>query len=52
MLTDKGFATTGVDGSEGMIEIARKNAPDVEFLVQDARNFSLNRRVFGGVLNL
>ena len=43
VLADKGYATTGVDGSEGMIEIARKNAPDVEFLVQDARNFSLNR---------
>ena len=44
VLTDKGFATTGVDGSEGMIEIARKNAPDVAFFVQDARNNSLNRQ--------
>ena len=44
VLTDKGFATTGVDGSEGMIEIARKNAPDVAFFVQDARNISLNRQ--------
>ena len=44
VLTDKGFATTGVDGSEGMIEIARRNAPDVAFFTQDARNISLNRQ--------
>ena len=43
VLSDKGYATTGLDGSEGMIEIARNNAPDVEFLVQDARSISLNR---------
>ncbi len=44
VLSDKGYAVAGVDGSEGMIEIARKNAPDVQFLVQDARELSLNRR--------
>ena len=42
VLADKGYATTGLDGSEGMIEIARRNAPDVAFLVQDARSISLN----------
>lgn len=44
VLSDKGYAVTGVDGSGGMIEIARRNAPDVEFLVQDARELSLERR--------
>ena len=44
VLSDKGYAVTGVDGSEGMIEIARRNAPDAEFLVQDARELSLDRR--------
>ena len=44
MLSEKGYAVTGVDGSEGMIEIARRNAPDVEFLVQDVRELSLDRR--------
>ena len=44
VLSAKGYATTGVDGSEGMVEIARKNAPDVAFFVQDARNISLNRQ--------
>ena len=44
VLSDKGYDVTGLDGSEGMIEIARKNAPGVEFLVQDAREISLDRR--------
>ncbi len=43
VLSEKGYAVTGVDGSEGMIEIARRNAPCVEFLVQDARELSLYR---------
>ena len=40
-LSRRGYRTTGLDGSEKMIEIARKNAPDVDFVVQDARNFAL-----------
>ncbi len=44
VLSDKGYAVTGVDGSGGMIEIARRNAPDVEFLVQDVRELSLDRQ--------
>ena len=44
VLSGKGYAVTGVDGSAGMIEIARKNAPGVEFLVQDAREISLDQR--------
>ena len=44
VLSEKGYDVTGVDGSEGMIEIAKKNAPGVEFLVQDAREISLDRR--------
>ena len=44
VLLEKGYTVTGVDGSEGMIEIARKNALDAEFLVQDARDLSLTGR--------
>ena len=36
-LTSEGYAVTGVDGSRSMIEFARDNASDAEFLVQDAR---------------
>ncbi len=43
-LSDEGYAVTGVDGSDGMIGIARKNAPNAEFLVQDARDLSLTGR--------
>lgn len=43
-LSRRGYRTTGLDGSEQMIEIAKKNAPDVEFVVQDARNIALPRR--------
>ena len=43
-LSRQGYRTTGLDGSEGMIEIARKNAPDVEFVVQDARKIVLSRK--------
>ena len=42
-LSRRGYRATGLDGSEGMIEIARKNAPDVDFVVQDARNIDLHR---------
>ena len=40
-LSRQGYRTTGLDGSEGMIEIAKKNAPDADFVVQDARNIAL-----------
>lgn len=40
-LAQRGFQVTGIDGSEEMIRFARMNAPDVEFLVEDARTFHL-----------
>ena len=40
-LAQRGFQVTGIDGSEEMIRFARMNAPDVEFLVEDARTFRL-----------
>ena len=43
-LSRRGYLTMGLDGSERMIEIARKNAPDVEFVVQDARDIALPGR--------
>ena len=36
-LSEDGYTATGVDGSESMIEIARRNAPAAEFHVQDVR---------------
>ena len=43
-LSRQGYRTTGLDGSEGMIEIAKKNAPDADFVVQDARDIALPGR--------
>ncbi|WP_375509338.1 class I SAM-dependent methyltransferase [uncultured Nostoc sp.] len=39
LLQNKGFQVTGLDGSEVMLHYARKNAPSVEFILDDARYF-------------
>ena len=38
-LTARGYQVVGVDISSEMIELARLNAPNAEFIVQDARDF-------------
>ncbi len=40
-LTERGYRVTGVDGSEAMLRFARENAPGVEFIRADARDFHL-----------
>ncbi|MBV8863787.1 MAG: class I SAM-dependent methyltransferase [Acidobacteriaceae bacterium] len=37
----RGYAVTGVDNSAGLIELARRELPHVEFFVQDATHLSL-----------
>ena len=49
-LSEDGYTATGVDGSESMIEIAKRNAPAAEFHVQDVRQ-ALPRRDFSAVLS-
>lgn len=44
-LSKRGYSVIGVDGSEAMLVHARANAPEVEFRVGDAREFTLSRRV-------
>jgi SAM-dependent methyltransferase len=41
VLTNKGYRVTGIDGSSEMCKIARINAPNAEFIVDDARTFQL-----------
>ena len=41
VLADQGFRVTGVDGSAAMLEFARANAPGGEFVLADARSFTL-----------
>ncbi|NJR62585.1 MAG: class I SAM-dependent methyltransferase [Cyanobacteria bacterium CRU_2_1] len=40
-LRQKGYAVTGLDGSESMLYYARQNAPDALFVLADARSFDL-----------
>jgi len=39
--SERGYQVTGLDGSEAMLRIARENAPTVEFIHGDARDFHL-----------
>ncbi len=38
-LVIRGYEVTGLDGSEAMLDYARKNAPNAQFIVGDARFF-------------
>jgi SAM-dependent methyltransferase len=40
-LVERGYQVTGIDGSEEMLNYARKNAPKGKFLLADARTFEL-----------
>jgi SAM-dependent methyltransferase len=44
MLWRRGFRVTGLDGSEQMLECARRRVPDAEFRLGDARDFHFSRR--------
>lgn len=48
-LVDCGFQVTGVDSSEGMLNFARRNAPDAEFISQNATGFDLPQPVDAAV---
>lgn len=41
VLSERGYQVTGIDGSEEMLRFARGNAPGVQFILDDARNFKL-----------
>ncbi len=42
-LGGRGFRVTGLDGSKAMLALARKNAPEAELLLADARDFSVEQ---------
>ncbi|MEH2178691.1 class I SAM-dependent DNA methyltransferase [Nostoc sp.] len=46
----KGYQVTGIDCSKGMLNYARNNAPDVNFILADARFFELPS-IFDGVIS-
>ena len=45
LLCDRGYQVTGLDGSEQMLQYARTHAPQSNFILGDARNFSLTKPV-------
>ncbi|MEM9484544.1 MAG: class I SAM-dependent methyltransferase [Cyanobacteria bacterium P01_F01_bin.116] len=46
-LVDAGYDVVGLDGSEEMLTYARGNAPQADFLLEDARTFDLEQSVDG-----
>lgn len=49
-LLDNGMRVVGMDLSEKMIEVARRQAPEAEFFVGDLRDIEKREGVFDGVL--
>lgn len=49
VLADRGYRVVGVDGSAGMLEFARGEAPAAEFIRADARDFGLGPPVDAAV---
>ena len=45
VLQDKGYIVKGIDASKELLDIARKNYPDIEFIQADATSFSLQEPV-------
>ncbi len=48
-LASRGLQVLGIDFSENMIEIARREVPEAEFAVMDMRDLSELRRNFDGI---
>ncbi|MBO5033613.1 MAG: methyltransferase domain-containing protein [Lachnospiraceae bacterium] len=45
VMFDKGYHVIGIDASNELLEIAKKNYPDIHFIDADATNFSLEQPV-------
>lgn len=45
VMHDKGYDVTGIDASKELLDISRKNYPDIKFIEADATNFSLKEPV-------
>ena len=50
-LSLKGYRVTGLDGSEAMLHYARQNAPEVHFILEDARFFDISS-MFHAVISM
>src|SRR5947199_7654567 len=50
-LIRRGYQVTGIDGSAGLIEIARREWPEVDWRVQDVRRIMVEKRAYTGALS-
>lgn len=51
-LTEKGIRVTGIDLSETMLNLARKNVPNGEFLKMDMNELKFNKNTFDGIISV
>lgn len=49
---NRDFEVTGVDSSENMIKVAKKNSPKAKFLVMDMRNLNFEKDSFDAIICL
>jgi len=51
-LTEKGIKVTGIDLSETMLNLARKNVPDANFIKLDMNELEFNEETFDGIVSV
>lgn len=48
-LFENGFQVTGIDISENMLSLAKKNVPEVKFLKMDMKEINFDEKTFDGI---
>ncbi|MFX1569059.1 MAG: class I SAM-dependent methyltransferase [Promethearchaeota archaeon] len=51
-LVEKGFNVIGIDLSDKMLSLARKNTPDATFLKMDINDITFNKNTFDGIISV
>ena len=51
-LVNKGFTVTGIDLSETMLNLARKNVPTAEFVKMDMNKLEFNENTFDAIISV
>ena len=51
-LTEKGIRVTGIDLSETMLNLARKNVPSADFIQMDMNDLKFNENTFDGIISV
>ena len=51
-LTERGIKVTGIDLSEKMLNLARKNVPSADFVKMDMNELKFNENTFDGIISV